>query len=115
MPNLGVLHKMIEPISSAKPSKDKDTEETTQLVENVDDPSSEDQLMIVRSSSIADRVRSRKGTSAKATKSTPKRKLVLPTPPSQTTRKKSSQGKTVVHSALEGPSDDDIHGFPDTK
>ena len=62
-------------------------------MENVaesDDPLSEDdQVTIIGSSSgIADRVRNRKGTSAKAVKATPKRKLVLPTPPSRNTRHK---------------------------
>lgn len=57
----------IEPIASTKPTKPAkptDTEETAQLVENVTDsddpPSKEEQVMIVGSSDIADRVRSRK-------------------------------------------------------
>ena len=82
---------MIEPIASVQPTKPSksskvvNVEETSQLVENVaesdDPPSEDDQVTIIGSSSgIADRVRNRKGTSAKAVKATPKRKLMLPTP-----------------------------------
>lgn len=85
--NNDVDAQMIEPIAFAKPTKPAkraNTEETTQLVENVADsdnpPSDDEQVLIVGSSSIADRVRSRKGTSSKAAKATPKRKLILPTP-----------------------------------
>lgn len=83
------------------------------MVKNVadsdDPPSKSEQVMIVRSSVIADRVRNKKGTSAKAIKATPKRKLILPTPHSKTIRQKGSQGK-VIQSAIETPDDDDIHG-----
>lgn len=105
----------IEPISSAKPPKLEKSlaiEETTQLVENVvdsdDPPSDEEPVMIVGSSGIADRVRSRKGTEAKAIKANPKRKLLLPTPSSRTTRQKGPKGKAIqtVPQAL----DEDIHG-----
>ena len=65
----------IEPIASAKPAKTEKSlaiEKSTQLVENVaesdDPPSDEEPVMIVGSSGIADRVRSRKGTEAKAIK-----------------------------------------------
>ena len=109
--------KMVEPIASLQPSKpDKKskpmvTEETSQLVENVaesDDPLSEDdQVTIIGSSSgIADRVRNRKGTSAKLVKPTPKRKLILPTPPSRNTRQK---GQIITKKAAEAL-DEDIHG-----
>ena len=77
----------IEPIASANPSKTEKSltiEESTQLVKNVvdsdDPPSDEEPVMIVGSSGIDDRVRSRKGTEAKAIKANPKRKLLLPTP-----------------------------------
>jgi hypothetical protein len=94
-----------------KESKPVTTEETLQLVENVaesDDPlSKDDQVTIVGSSSgIADRVRNRKATSAKVVKATPKRKLVLPTPPSRNTRQK---GQVITKKAAEAL-DEDIHG-----
>ena len=109
--------KMIEPLASLQLSKpDKKSkpmviEETSQLVENVaesDDPLSEDdQVTIIGSSSgIADRVRNRKGTSAKPVKPTPKRKLILPTPPSRNTRQK---GQIITKKAAEAL-DEDIHG-----
>ena len=102
----------IEPIASAKPANQLEIEETTQLVENVaesdDPPSDEEPVMIVGSSGIADRVRSRKGTEAKAIKATPKRKLVLPPPTSRTTRQKGPKGK-AIQSTSEAL-DDDIHG-----
>ena len=108
---------MVDPIASIRPSKpvkeskSVTAEETSQLVENVaesDDPLSEDdQVTIVGSSSgIADRVRNRKGTSAKAVKATPKRKLVLPTPPSRNTRQK---GQITTKKAAEAL-DEYIHG-----
>lgn len=81
-------------------------------MENVadsDDPPSDEELVtIVGSSGIADRVRSRKGTGAKALKTNPKRKLVLPTPPSRTTRRKGLKGK-AIQNVVEAP-DEDIHG-----
>lgn len=109
--------KMVEPIASMQPSKpDKKSkpmiaEETSQLVENVaesNDPLSEDdQVTIIGSSSgIADRIRNRKGTSAKPVKPTPKRKLILPTPPSRNTRQK---GQIITKKAAEAL-DEDIHG-----
>ena len=108
---------MVEPIASLQPSKPEKkvkpviAEETSQLVENVaesDDPLSEDdQVTIIGSSSgIADRVRNRKGMSAKPVKPTPKRKLILPTPPSRNTRQK---GQIVTKKAAEAL-DEDIHG-----
>ena len=108
---------MVEPIASLQPSKpDKKpkpviAEETSQLVENVaesDDPLSEDdQVTIIGSSSgIADRVRNRKVMSAKPVKPTPKRKLILPTPPSRNTRQK---GQIVSKKDVEAL-DEDIHG-----
>jgi hypothetical protein len=80
-------------------------------VENIaesDDPLSEDdQVTIVGSSSgIADRVRNRKVTSAKAVKATPKRKFVLPTPPSRNARQKGLVKTKKAADAL----DEDIHG-----
>jgi hypothetical protein len=103
---------MVKPIASIQPSKPvKESkpvtaEVTSQLVENVvesDDPLSEDdQVTIVGSlSDIADRVRNRKGTSAKAVKATPKRKLVLPTPPSRNTRQKSQVTTKKAAEALD--------------
>ena len=108
---------MVEPIASLQPSKPEKkpkpviAEETSQLVENIaefDDPLSEDdQVTIIGSSSgIADRVRNRKVMSAKPVKPTPKRKLILPTPPSRNTRQK---GQIVTKKAAEAL-DEDIHG-----
>ena len=108
---------MVEPIASLQPSKPEKkskpmiAEETSQLVENVaesDDPLSEDdQVTIIGSSSgISDRVRNRKGTSAKPVKPTPKRKLILPTPPSRNTKQKGQIITKKVAEAL----DEDIHG-----
>jgi hypothetical protein len=109
--------KMVEPLASLQPSKpDKKSkpmviEEISQLVENVaesDDPLSEDdQVTIIGSSSgIADSVRNRKGTSSKPVKPNPKRKLILPTPPSRNTRQK---GQIITKKAAEAL-DEDIHG-----
>lgn len=102
----------IEPIASAKPLKPLDIMEKTQLVENVanfdDPPTDEEPVMIVGSSSIADRFRSMKGTEAKAIKATAKRKLVLPTPTSRTTRQKGPKGKAIQ--SMPEALDEDIHG-----
>ena len=78
------------------------------VADSDDPPSDEEPVTIVGSSGIADRVRSRKGTEAKALKANPKRKLVLPTPSSRTTRQKGLKGKAIqnVAEAL----DEDIHG-----
>lgn len=110
---------MIEPIGSVQPTKPSkaskrvNVEETSQLVENVaefdDPPSKDDQVTIIGSSSgIVDRVRNKKGTSAKAVKATPKRKLMLPTPPTRNTRQK---GQLTTQKAVEVLSEnEDIHG-----
>ena len=86
------------------------------MIENVadsnDPPSADEQVTVLGSSGIADRVRSRKGTSAKSVKPTPKRRLVLHTPPTMATRQKVSKGKVVTSSAVEILYEDneDIHG-----
>ena len=67
--------------------------------------------MITRGSAfgIADRVRSRKGTSAKATKATPKRKLTLPTSPTRSVRQK---GQLSIPPSVEAlPREENIHGI----
>ena len=78
-------------------------EEAPQLVENIadsnDPPSDGEPVTYIGSSSIADRVRSRKGTEAKALKANPKRNLLFPTPSSRATRQKGPKGKVVQNVA----------------
>ena len=75
------------------------------MVENVVDsddlPSADEQVTVLGSFGIADRVRNRKGMSAKAVKPIPRRKLMLPTPPNRTTIQKASKGKGATPSAVE--------------
>ena len=61
-------------------------------------------------SSIADRVRERKGTEMKASKPPIKRKLDIPTLLSRASKKKNSQDKAVAAMPSEGSDDEDIHG-----
>ena len=75
-----------------------------------DPPSDSDQVIVVGSFGIADRVRNRKGTSAKALKPIPKSKFDIPTPSSRFIRQKNSHGKAIASAASEDPEDDGIHG-----
>ena len=78
------------------------------VADSDDPPSNEEPVTIVGSSGIADRVRSMKETEAKALKANPKRKLVMPTPTSRTTRQKGLKGKAIQN--VVEVLDEDIHG-----
>lgn len=79
------------------------------MAESDDPPSEDDQVTIIGlSSGIADRVRHKNGTSAKALKATPKRKLMLPTPPTISTRQKGQLTAQKVVALLN--ENEDIHG-----
>ena len=105
-----------KPLAVLPPIKPLNTEETPQLVEDVGDsddtPSGSDQLRIVGSSGIADRVRTRKGTSAKAAKTVPKRKPNVPTPSSRNVKQKTekARGKAIMYAPERMVDEDDIPG-----
>lgn len=90
------------------------TNENPLVVEDIadsdDHPSDDNQISIAGSFGIGSRVRGRKGTSAKALKSVPKKNLDIPIPTSRTVKQKESHSKAIMSIVLENPEDEDIHG-----